>query len=467
MLLREGSASQPITCRKGRWQIWAFCRESLMSLRFDKLDAVKTEAFESELAEAGGREAGGGGEMEEEEEEKEEKEEKEEEEEEADLEDRESSTFTIDPQISGEDESDGDVCPLIDDDPESSTPEESAEPHPPLSLWKRLAGISFLLISAFCFSLMGLLVSMLLKMNPESGILWFEMILVCPLVVYLFYLVYIYIEFQIRGVFQVIPVAFYQLLIERKSLLGPSDQRVWLSLRGILGVVSLGCYYWSLMLLSVSEAAFLIATTPIWTGLLAYVLLKESYSKWDALGAIASCVGIIFIAHPDFIFGSLVSRDASSTPSSTSASFQSVMGVMAALASAVVGGLVYCLIRKIGDSTDPSILVFYWGFFALIAFIPFRLLSSQPLVIPQTFVEGLMMAGVGLTSLAAQYFFNKGVQLEKAAIASVVRNSSAIYSLIFQVTILEIPKGFLLSLFGGLLILVVIVGSSIQKFRSA
>ncbi|MDP2439115.1 MAG: EamA family transporter, partial [archaeon] len=127
----------------------------------------------------------------------------------------------------------------------------------------------------------------------------------------------------------------------------------------------------------------------------------------------------------------------------------------------------YCLIRKIGDSTDPSILVFYWGFFALIAFIPFRLLSSQPLVIPQTFVEGLMMVGVGLTSLAAQYFFNKGVQLEKAAIASVVRNSSAIYSLIFQVTILEIPKGFLLSLFGGLLILVVIVGSSIQKFRSA
>jgi drug/metabolite transporter (DMT)-like permease len=293
-------------------------------------------------------------------------------------------------------------------------------------------GVLYLLMSGLIFAFMAMLVSIIIDIIPASELILF------------------------RGIAQASVMFFVVKYVDKYPLLGEPGQRVWLALRGFFGVSSLLCYYISIEYLPLSDAAFVNATTPIWAGILAHLFLGEAYTYKEMIYALVSFIGILFIAHPASVFGL---QAASDQPPHI------FFGMSFGLLAAVLAAAVYVLIRKLGVAAPSSAQVFHWGLAAIILYPLFKLVTGDAFVLPWGWplVCGI---GVGVSSLATQYFFNKGAQLESAAIASVLRNSSAVFSLLFQLLFLGIPPGFFYSFIGGLLILAVIVLSGYDSYLS-
>ena len=131
--------------------------------------------------------------------------------------------------------------------------------------------------------------------------------------------------------------------------------------------------------------------------------------------------------------------------------------------STLLSASVYIVIRKIGRDVSPTVLVFYWGLFGVILFPVFYFVLDSPLFIPDTWHLWGLFAVLAMLSIVAQWVFNKGVQLEKAAIASVVQNSSIFFSFLFQLIFLGIPPGFIYSCVGGFMIVSVIIAFAIRS----
>jgi drug/metabolite transporter (DMT)-like permease len=80
-------------------------------------------------------------------------------------------------------------------------------------------------------------------------------------------------------------------------------QRRLLVLRGTLGSTALICYFFSLVHLPLGEATLIQNMNPVFATMLAAVILKEHLRAPEVICLVASLVGVLFIAHPSFLFG--------------------------------------------------------------------------------------------------------------------------------------------------------------------
>lgn len=321
--------------------------------------------------------------------------------------------------------------------------------------WRRctaISGVLSLILSAFCFSVMALLVSLEERALPTTELLF------------------------ARGLFQLIAGA---LIIRARlkpnanyflDLFGVPSQRIWLVLRGSVGALSLFFFYLALARLPLSDVSFLSSTVPVWAGLGAFLILREHYGLVDAAAAVLTVGGVLFIAHPSFMFGATAAAAGNFTApaSSTSSSHdEEVAGTLFALCSAVSAALVYILIRKIGVDSSADCQIFYWGFAGIVLAPILALVDREYWLWPPTVTDWLLVLAIGATAYLSQYFFNVGTALEKAAVASSVRNSSVVFTLILQLLVLGIPPHFGYSMLGGALIFTAVAGLSAHKLYLA
>jgi uncharacterized membrane protein len=142
----------------------------------------------------------------------------------------------------------------------------------------RLLGMTYLALSAVIFSVMALLVSILSRSLPS-----FEIVLARCSLQFLF--------------------ALLACLVYRVPLLGPPGQRLWLLLRGALGFVAFSAYYFAIAHLTLGDATTIYFTSPLYTGIIAYVLLKEPMSWSDVVCTLCSVIGVVLIVRPPLLFG--------------------------------------------------------------------------------------------------------------------------------------------------------------------
>lgn len=179
--------------------------------------------------------------------------------------------------------------------------------------------------------------------------------------------------------------------------------RVRLVLRGVLGTVSLVCFYYSLVHVPFAEAAVLQHVSPVLTATMAIWFLRERPSPrlWAAIAC--SLVGVLLIARPALVFGGVAVEP-------------HPWGVAAGLVGALCTAFVFVLIRSMGGREHPLVVVFY---FPLVA-VPLVL----PLAIPQwvwpTPTEWLILVGVGVATQLAQVHMTRGIALTPAGRASAV-----------------------------------------------
>ncbi|MCV6609275.1 MAG: DMT family transporter [Amphritea sp.] len=204
--------------------------------------------------------------------------------------------------------------------------------------------------------------------------------------------------------------------------------------RGIVGAVALVCVYYSLTTLPLAEATILQYTHPAFTAILALLFLKERLQLTTIVCIGMSFIGLLVMTQPDFSTGLVTGLP--------------VLSVIAALCGALGSAIAYVMVRKLSQTEDASVIIFY---FPLIALPVSVVLLGDDFVMPN--LEALvLLILVGIFTQVGQIGLTKAMAAEKAGKASAYAYVQVVFSAILgMVFFAEIPT--LWTLVGGGLII--------------
>ena len=270
-------------------------------------------------------------------------------------------------------------------------------------------GLRYMIAAAFMFSLMSLFVKLAGRRLPSQ-----QIVLVRSLVT----LAYSYAALRWYG----------------RSVWG--HDRWGLLLRGVVGFAALSCVYYGLTRLPLAEATVIQYTHPVFTALLAALLLEESMHRGEVIGLLLSLSGVVLIARPALLFGS-------------HAAALDLTAVGVALLGAIGSAGSYVIVRKLRRTEHPLVIVFYFPLVSTLGALP----TALPDALWPTPLEWVILVlGIGLTAQLGQLFLTRGLHLERAGRATAVSYLQIIFAALWGVLFLhEYPD--LLSVAGALLVM--------------
>ncbi|MEM0963771.1 MAG: DMT family transporter [Bacteroidota bacterium] len=241
---------------------------------------------------------------------------------------------------------------------------------------ERIEGVLYMLLAALGFSLMGLLVKVAASAFPTMQIVFARSALMA---------------FVAYG------------LIRRDGYSALGVDRKTLFLRASVGATALSLFYFGIGRLPLGDAITIQYTTPVWTALLAAVLLGEAIRRRAIVSAAVALTGVALVAQPSVLFASGTSLDG--------------LGVAAVAVAAVLSGLAYVFVRKLRATDQPMTIIFWLSWVGGIGSLPFVFGGGWAM---PTGWEWLVLLGVGLTTHMGQVGLTKGMhRLEAGTAASV------------------------------------------------
>jgi drug/metabolite transporter (DMT)-like permease len=240
-------------------------------------------------------------------------------------------------------------------------------------------GIKFMLISTFFFSAMQVFVKLMPQFNS------FQHLFFRSLIGWIFCVVY--------------------LKINHIPLLGKNVK--FLIIRGIVGSISMFSFFYILTRIPFASSVALKYLSPIFTSIFAVIFLKEKikFIQW-------LCFLISF-------FGILVMKGFDTRISS----FDLSIGIL----SAVFGGLLFIIIKKIGDDDHQLVILQYFMF---ISASVSGIISIPHWKTPNS-TELFGFLAIGIVGFFAQNYFTKAIQSsEKVSVLSNLRYLEAAYAFV-------------------------------------
>jgi drug/metabolite transporter (DMT)-like permease len=174
-----------------------------------------------------------------------------------------------------------------------------------------------------------------------------------------------------------------------------------LLLRGSVGFAALSCFYFSITRLPLADATVIQFMNPVFAALLAAWLLREKIRPLETLCVLVSLAGVVLVARPAFLFGTESAR-------------LDTIAVAVGLIGAVLSAVAYVLVRKLGETEDPMVIVFYFALVSVVASLPAVAAAG---VWPIGW-EWLALLAVGVATQAGQINVTHGLRLEPAARAT-------------------------------------------------
>jgi len=273
-----------------------------------------------------------------------------------------------------------------------------------------------MILSAFGFSLMAVCV----KLASGQGMPVLEIVAARALVS----LVLSYVDVRRKGI----------------SLLG--HKKHLLVLRGMVGALALICVYYAITQMPLAEATVLQYLHPMFTAVLALIFLKERIQTSTMLSVVFSFIGLLLVARPEIFFG-------------LSKSDLSWFAISAAVLGAFGSALAYVLVRKLNETEDASVIIFYFPMVALP--ISIGLLGSD-FVMP-TGWAWLTLLFVGIFTQIGQIGLTKAMRTETASKATAFSYLQVVFAVLLGWLIFgEIPD-FWVVLGGGLILIGAIVNA--------
>ncbi|MEM6256367.1 MAG: DMT family transporter [Cyanobacteria bacterium P01_D01_bin.156] len=221
--------------------------------------------------------------------------------------------------------------------------------------------------------------------------------------------------------------------IKRKGLSVWGHNHLLLVARGTVGTLALVCIYYAVSTLPLADATVFQYTHPAFTAILALFFLGESVKRSTVLCIILSFVGLIVMVRPG------TSGEMLGLPP---------LSVMAALIGAFGSAVAYVIVRRLSQTEDSSVIIFY---FPLIALPISLLLLGNNFVFPDV-NELLLLLLVGVFTQIGQVGLTKAMAAEKAGKVTSYSYIQVIFSAILGVVFFsEVPT--LWTLIGGTLII--------------
>lgn len=193
-------------------------------------------------------------------------------------------------------------------------------------------------------------------------------------------------------------------IVLRRSGKSPwGRHRSLLVLRGALGFVGLSCVYYAVTHLPLAEATVLQYLHPVFTALLAALVLREGLRASVGLSCVLGLAGVLFVTRPALLFGGAAAPLAP-------------LAVLVAVGGALFSSCAYVVVRRLAAVEDPVVIVFYFPMVAVPASLPAFL--DGP-VLPRG-LDWLWLAGVGVSAQLGQVWMTHGLRREAAGRASAI-----------------------------------------------
>ena len=232
--------------------------------------------------------------------------------------------------------------------------------------------------------------------------------------------------------------------VKRKGISIWGNNKPLLFVRGAVGTAALMCVYYAVTTLPLAEATILQYVHPVFTALLGVLFLKERVQK-STMICIAFCLaGLLVMVQP-----SMNSGASSELP---------LFSIMVALCGAFGSSIAYVIVRKLSQTEDSSVIIFYFPFVAL----PISLfMLGDDYVIPALWPACLLVL-IGIFTQIGQIGLTKAMQTEAASKATAYAYVQIIFSVILGWLLFdEIPSTW--TWIGGVLI---VLGAFVNMFGS-
>lgn len=249
------------------------------------------------------------------------------------------------------------------------------------------SGIGYMAQSAFWFAVMSMLVKLASAQMPTMQIVF------------------------LRGC---ITLGLAGLVLWRAGLKPLGTRPRLLVVRGLIGSGALVCFYAAVVHLPLAEATVIHQTAPLFTALLAALVLHERL-QLRVLVSIGTClIGVLMIARPATLFGGAVSG------------FDLVYALVALL-GALLSALAYVTVRRLGQTENPLVVVFYFPLMTVPLTAPFAL----PIWVWPDATGWLLLLGVGIATQLAQVAMTKGLAREAAGRATAIGYLQVAFATLF------------------------------------
>ncbi len=253
------------------------------------------------------------------------------------------------------------------------------------------SGVAAIFLSAFAFSVMTMFVKLAGERIPSQ-----EIVLARSLV----------------------SVAISYVLLRRAQIPPWGNDRRGLWLRGLTGFAALSCVYAAVTHLPLADATVIQYLNPTFTALLAGLFLGEVITRSSVVATGLCLLGVVLVARPEAIFGA-------------GADSLDPFWVAVAVAGALGSAVAYVVVRRLGQTEHPLVIVFYFPLVNIPASLPFVV---RDFVWPVG-MDWLWLIGVGLATQVGQMSLTQGLIALPAGQATSLSYLQVVFAAIWGVLV--------------------------------
>ena len=248
--------------------------------------------------------------------------------------------------------------------------------------------------------------------------------------------------------------------------------------RGVLGICTMTCNFYSVQLMQIEEATIISFLTPVFTALIGYFFLKEKLTKLEILGMPFSFIGILLVSAPpsllslfglggssasssssDDLFSSsnsMISANSSCDASSTSLYWGVLTPVWKRTVGAIFGLLgclgtatAYVMTRTIGKRVHHTVIINWLSLCGVtLPLLPMFLLEGFKVPHGKTWAY---VASIGVVAFGAQTFLTTALRTGAAGRVAVANYTGIIWAFLWGIIVFHQPPE-VLSYFGTIFI---------------
>ncbi|KAI9491162.1 EamA-like transporter family-domain-containing protein [Zychaea mexicana] len=235
--------------------------------------------------------------------------------------------------------------------------------------------------------------------------------------------------------------------------LGPSEVRKWVLFRGLIGAIALALHYYSITKLPLADATVIINLHPMFTAILAAILLGEPFGWFDRVCAVFCMAGAVFVTKPSFIFSNNINNFTPDEYADTiiyknKDSLSSLLfvagdgddnsssratAILSSITAAVLSAVAYITVRKIGKRAHFLNHTFSFGFIAVIV----SSVNFGDFAAPTELKEYTALILTGVCAFVGQCLVNQGLQMAPAGPGTLMCMNEIVFAYLFGLFIFQ------------------------------
>lgn len=266
------------------------------------------------------------------------------------------------------------------------------EKHHNSSLSNKQKAVIYILISAFGFATM----SMLVKLSGDL-----------PLMQKSFFRNFIAALVALASIKQ----AGGSLYVKKENRLG-------MLARSVFGTIGMLCNYYALRYMILPDSTILAKLSPFFTILYSWFLLHEKVSKRQWMAITISFFGCVFVLQPSFSSGQL---------------FPALIAIL----GGATAGIAYSYVRFLTQRGEgKTVIIFYFSAFSCLISVPSMLFNFKPM----TAVQTLALVGSGIAAAVGQFGMTNAYARAPGRFLGPFEYSQLLFSAIYSYLIFgEVP----------------------------